>query len=127
DQILECDGQLLSKAKTIEEAKEKLKFLRGKTHRLISAVTIIWDHEIIWTYSDQAELTMDDFSDEFLEQYCALAGEKALTSSVVAVQIEGRGSWIFTSVKGDYFTILGLPLLPLLQYLKNNQDIGPKK
>lgn len=116
DQVLECDGQLLSKAVTPQAALEKLKFLRGRTHRLISAVALVKGEEILWQFSDHADLTMYDLSDEQLNTYCVKAGA-ALTRSVGAYELESYGSWLFESVKGDFFTVLGLPLLPLLAEL----------
>lgn len=123
DQVLECGGQILSKAGNVEEAKEKLKSLRGKTHRLISAVSVAKDGKILWRATQEAHLTMHDFSDAFLEAYCEKAGA-ALTRSVGAYELEGLGVNLFESIKGDYFTILGLPLLSLLNYLRAEFGIG---
>ena len=117
DQILECDGVIFQKAKTRDEACEKLRSLRGKTHRLISSVAIAYENEIIWHNTDTASLTMHDFSDEFLEKYLTAAHEDIL-SCVGAYAFEGTGAWLFDKIDGNYFTILGMPLLPLLTYLK---------
>lgn len=113
DQVLECGGQIFTKAGTIEEAREKLKTLRGKTHILHSAVSINGD----WVHTDSADLTMHDFDDAFLESYLQNAGD-ILTSCVGAYAIEGIGVQLFEKIEGDYFTILGMPLLPLLNKLR---------
>lgn len=123
DQILECDGKMLYKAENEDEAKDKLKFLSGKTHYLISAVTAVKGSEILWMHADSAALTMKTLSDDYLGNYCARAGE-ALMRSVGAYEIESLGARLFAKVEGDFFTIQGLPLLPLLQYLEDEQEIG---
>ncbi|MCB1720193.1 MAG: septum formation protein Maf [Alphaproteobacteria bacterium] len=123
DQILECTGKILSKAANKNEAHEKLKSLRGKTHRLISAVCVAQNDKILWKTTQSAELTMYDFDDNFLQQYMECAGE-ALTRSVGAYELESLGAQLFDKIEGDYFTILGMPLLPLLKYLRENQGIG---
>jgi septum formation protein len=124
DQILEIEGQILSKAPTKDAARVKLKKLRGKAHNLISSAAICLNGEILWQDTAQATLTMHDFSDAFLERYLDCAGE-ALTTAVGAYQIEGIGGWLFSEVEGDVFTILGMPLLPLLQYLRKNHNFAP--
>ncbi len=118
DQTLEHKGKLLFKATTYDKAKEKLKLLRGDVHTLYSSVCVAKNENIIFSYTDQAELTMHDFDDEFLSNYMELDPD-AFTSSVGAYKIEGAGAWLFSSVKGNIFTIMGMPLLPLLGFLRN--------
>ena len=117
DQILEQGGQLFQKAKTVDEAREKLKTLRGKTHQLISSVAIAKDNEIIWNDTDTASLTMYDFDDETLEEYLEIA-EDDILSCVGAYAFESHGAWLFKKIDANYFTILGMPLLPLLAFLR---------
>ena len=123
DQVLECDGEVFSKAPNKEEARAKLSILRDRSHRLISAVTLAQDGKILWRHHDQAELTMHHFSAEFLERYLEAAGEN-ITQCVGAYALEGRGIQLFEAIKGDYFTILGMPLLPLLRELRQTHGVS---
>ena len=122
DQVLECEGKLLNKASNEQEAREKLKTLRGQTHHLISAVCVAQGNEILWQNRQSASLTMHAFDDDFLERYIEQAGE-ALTRSVGAYELESLGVRLLKSVQGDYFTVLGMPLLSLLEYLQSDQDL----
>ncbi|MBG78953.1 MAG: septum formation protein Maf [Alphaproteobacteria bacterium] len=118
DQILEFHGHILSKAKSDDQAISRLKEMVGDTHHLISAVSIALDGEIIWQACDHAALSMHhDLDDAFFDRYKARAG-KALTASVGGYWLEDIGSWLFEAIDGNYFTILGMPLLPLLAYLR---------
>jgi septum formation protein len=117
DQMLECDGELFEKAKTPDAARETLRRLRGRKHRLISAAVIATGGAAIWRHADEAQLTMRPFTDEFLETYAAQAGF-ILTSSVGAYALEGLGAQLFAQVRGDGFTIQGMPLLPVLEALR---------
>jgi septum formation protein len=116
DQMLVCAGRIYSKAKTKEEARENLKNLRGRTHQLISAVCVAHGDEIMWSHTDTASLTMRGFDDDFFNDYMDAAGD-ALLNSVGGYELEGLGATLFERTEGDYFTILGLPLLPLLGFL----------
>ena len=93
--------------------------MRGRTHELHSALALVRDGDVLFAHVDTARLTMRDFSDDFLEQYLDMAGEAAL-ASVGGYQLESIGIHLFERVEGDYFTILGLPLLPLLGFLRQN-------
>jgi septum formation protein len=118
DQILILDNRIFDKPQSLTEARNQLVDLRGRTHRLVSAAAVVRRSEVLWALSDMAELTMRDFSDAFLSDYLSVAGEEAL-SSVGAYKVESRGIQLFERVSGDYFTVLGLPLLPLLTFLRS--------
>ena len=117
DQVLSCDGQVISKPQTIDAARETLLTLRGRTHQLHSAVAIAEDGDTKWAFTDTADMTMRQFSLPFLGRYLAEAGRDVL-GSVGAYQLEGLGIQLFESIEGDFFTILGLPILPLLRELR---------
>jgi septum formation protein len=117
DQILVCEGTLFDKPRDIDEARENLKKFRGRTHALVSGTVLLDDGAPVWSLSEQVSLTMRAFSDEFLEAYLLEAGEDVL-KSVGCYQLEGPGVQLFEAVDGDYFAILGLPLVPLLGALR---------
>lgn len=117
DQVLFCDGRFFSKATTIEEAIANFKFLNGKTHHLVSGVCLAQKDKILWHHTDRARLTMRSMSDAEIEKYCGRAGDSILRC-VGGYELEGLGAWLFDQIEGDYFTILGMPLLPLLQALR---------
>ena len=117
DQILECDGRWFNKPSDRKAAAETLRALRGRTHRLISAVTVFRGDECIWRYLESPGLTMRNFSEGFLEDYLNAAGSEIL-DSVGAYRLEGSGAQLFSRIDGDYFTILGLPLLALMEFLR---------
>ena len=117
DQMLECDGQWFDKPEDRDGARRHLQSLRGKTHLLITAAVIAFEGRIVWRHSETAKMTMRDFSDAFLDQYLDKAGE-GLTRSVGAYELEGAGAQLFDRVEGDFFSILGLPLIPLLGALR---------
>ena len=118
DQVLALDdGTLLDKAGGREEAREQLQRLRGTTHRLISAAVICEGGAPVWRYVDIAKLTMRTFSAAFLDSYLD-AEWPAISGCVGCFRLEGRGVQLFSRIEGSHFTILGLPLLPLLDYLR---------
>jgi len=117
DQILECGGRWFDKPSDVEAARAQLRALRGKDHTLVSAAAVVRNGSVVWHASDRAHLTMRDFSDGFLDAYITTAGPELL-GSVGAYRLEGLGAQLFERIEGDFFTILGLPLLPLLDFLR---------
>lgn len=117
DQTMSLGSQVFHKPKTMAEAENHLRSLSGKTHRLNSAIALARNGDIIWEHVSHAELTMRDLSAEFVHRHLTRVGDKAL-SSVGAYQLEGEGIQLFSKIDGDYFTIIGLPMLPLLQKLR---------
>ncbi|SEH27661.1 Maf family protein [Magnetospirillum fulvum] len=117
DQTLDLDGADFDKPRDRAEARSQLLALRGRTHCLYSAVAVVRDGQTRWQHVAEARLTMRDFSDAFLDDYLDRVGSAAL-SSVGGYQLEGLGAQLFTAIDGDFFTILGLPLLPLLEFLR---------
>ena len=116
DSALACNGRMFDKPPTLDAARKQLLALRGQTHELFSSVVVARGGVRLWHWNERARLTMRSFSEGFIDAYLARAGETVL-SSVGAYQLEGLGAHLFTRVDGDYFTILGLPLLPLLSFL----------
>jgi septum formation protein len=119
DQTLALGTERFSKPTDRADAARQLRALRGKTHALHSALALVRDDKVLFELVDTARLTMRDFSDRFLDDYLDMAGDTAL-ASVGGYQLEGIGIHLFEKVEGDYFTILGLPLLPLLAYLRKS-------
>lgn len=117
DQTLDLAGALFDKAETMAEARDRLQHLRGKTHKLHSAVVVALDGVVIWREVPAARLTMRPFTDAFLDSYLAGAGESIL-GSVGCYRLEDEGVQLFSRIDGDYFTILGLPLMGLLDLLR---------
>jgi len=122
DQTLARGNRRFSKPADRASAAEQLRALRGRTHELHSAIAMVRDGATLFACVDTAKLTMRDFSDEFLDNYLEMTGATAL-SSVGGYQLEGIGVHLFERIEGDYFTILGLPLLPLLAFLRENKFI----
>jgi len=118
DQTLELDGNLFTKPTSMEEARHTLLQLSGKTHHLHSAVSLVRDGETLWAHTATASLAMRACSPAFIGHYSAAAGE-AILESVGCYQLEGLGAQLFRQIDGDFFTVLGLPLLPLLAKLRD--------
>ncbi len=123
DQTLEFNGKIYHKPSNRLEAKVQLLELRGHTHDLNSAVACAENGEIIWHYQDQAKLKMRTFTDQFLESYLDTSQNDVL-SSVGAYKLEGFGIQLFEDIEGDYFTILGFPLLRLLKFLRSKNIVS---
>ena len=117
DQTLEAKGERWHKPATTEEARDQLLALSARSHQLHSAVVGVHDGTVQWRHLDSAVMTMRPLSLAEIDAYLDRVGETALTS-VGAYQIEGPGIQLFDRIQGDYFTILGLPLLPLLKWLR---------
>ncbi len=124
DQTLSFEGEILSKAKDADDARAKLIRLRGQTHTLVSSVCMTKGDDVLFAHTAQASLTMHNFSDVFLDAYMKRDPD-ALTSCVGAYKIEGAGAWLFSSIEGDVFTIMGMPLLPLLDFLHKEYGVTP--
>ena len=120
DIVIDLDGELISKPENREEALVILKKLNGKKHYLISSVCISKNGSMIWNYTDKAELTMKNFTDEDLEVYLSKIPDKSLFAYNV-YQIEGEGRKLFSKISGDENTIMGLPVLKIKEYLKTQQ------
>lgn len=124
DQVLGLDGQMFDKARSVEEARDRLLHLRGKTHTLHCGLAVVRAGEVIWRYRQESHLKVRNFSDAFLDQYLEQAGE-VLKASVGAYAYEELGAQLFEGVEGDYYAILGLPLLPVLDLLRQ-EGVLPK-
>jgi len=117
DQMLSFDGDRLTKADNMEMARRQLLRLSGGTHELHSAVVLARDEAVLWRHVETVRLTMRQLTPEFVGRYLAQVGDAAL-DSVGCYQLEGRGIQLFEQIDGDYFAVLGLPLLPLLAQLR---------
>lgn len=117
DQALDFKGKSWGKPETKEDALHQLSVLRGQTHHLLSAIVVYHQGEPVWRHVGKARLTMHDFSDDWLAGYVARNWD-SIRHSAGCYLLEAEGVRLFSAVDGDYFTILGLPLLPLLGYLR---------
>ncbi|MEX2642431.1 MAG: nucleoside triphosphate pyrophosphatase [Acetobacterales bacterium] len=117
DQILDCNGIWFAKPPDRDHARAQLLSLRGKTHTLVSGVCVVRDGSAVWHHVSEARLRMRPFSDGFADLYLDAMGDRAL-ATVGGYELEGLGSHLFDRVDGDWFTILGMPLLPLLDHLR---------
>lgn len=121
DQTLLFEGKLLHKVDDFSSAFARLKSFSGKIHYLETSVAIAFNNEIIWRYSEKVKLQMRELTDSEIEKYLLNQGDK-IFQSVSAYQLEGPAIQFFTKIEGDYFTILGLPLLPLLNILRELEN-----
>lgn len=119
DQMLECNGIWFDKPRDRDNTRAQLMALRGKTHQLVSAAVIYKEGSRIWGTIDTAHLTMRNFTEEWLDEYLDAAGDE-IFNCVGGYQLEGIGAQLFIEVRGDYFTVLGLPLLPLIGFLRDH-------
>lgn len=118
DQLMEMDGKLFDKPKSMEEARARLLSMRNKEHRLIGAVVVLEENQTPWVHMSTTKLFVRNFSEAFVDTYLKQEGEDVL-KSVGAYLFEARGAQLFEWVKGDFYSILGLPLLPLLGHLRS--------
>ena len=119
DQVLDCGGVLFDKPTDRDHARAHLRALSGKTHELVSAVAVMRDRERLWHHIDRARLSMRPLSEAFIGDYLDRMGDD-IFATVGGYRLEGLGAQLFTRVEGDFFTILGLPLLPLLDFLRQH-------
>ena len=122
DQVLVCDGHLLDKPVDKAAARAHLVALRGRAHQLLSAAVVFEEARPVWRHVGRAELAMRAFSDSFLDRYLEEEGDEVL-ASVGAYRIEDGGAQLFSRVTGDLFTVMGLPLLELLAFLRTREVI----
>ncbi|MFC4726009.1 nucleoside triphosphate pyrophosphatase [Glycocaulis abyssi] len=119
DQVLEFEGRAYDKSCDPDEARKRLIMLRGQTHALVGGLVLARDGEIVWQYESRCEMQVRAFSDAFLDRYMRDAGS-ILTAGVGGYAYEGLGAQLFDRVEGDFFAVLGLPLLPLLDALRQH-------
>ncbi len=122
DQILSIGRRVISKSENREAARDVLVSLRGREHTLSSAAVLCRDGLAIWRHASPVTLTMRDFSDAYLEAYLARNWPE-VSGAVGAYHLEGEGARLFSKVEGDYFSVLGLPLIELLSYLTQTGEI----
>ena len=123
DQILSQGQRLFDKAKSVSEARDRLLMMRGQTHTLHSGLAAVRQGRVIWRHGQESRLKVRTFSDAFLDAYLKAGGE-VLTKSVGAYAYEGLGAQLFECVEGDYFAILGLPLVPVLHLMRQEGVIA---
>lgn len=123
DQILDCEGQVFAKPCDIDEARRHLRALAGRTHRLYSAAVVCQAGRPLWRHVGTVRLTMRDISDTYLDAYLARNWD-SIRHSVGCYKLEEEGVRLFSRIEGDYFTVLGLPLIELLTWLGIRGDIA---
>ena len=124
DQLLVREERWFDKPASRTEAREHLLALRGRRHELVTAACVARDGAVVWRVVDRPFLFMRDFSEPFLDAYLAAVGDDVL-STVGAYRLEGAGAQLFARIEGDYFSVLGLPLLPLLEFLRSQGVVMP--
>lgn len=124
DQVLEFEGRAYDKSRDHSEARARLEMLRGKAHALVGGLVLARDGEIVWQHQSRCEMQMREVSDAFLDRYMREAGP-ILTAGVGGYAYEGLGAQLFERVEGDFFAVLGLPLLPLLGALRQHGVLEP--
>lgn len=124
DQILECDGIWFDKPGDYVQAKKQLMMLSGKRHRLVSGVALCMNKRVLWKSADNSFMTMRSICEKHVEKYLDKAGDK-IFSSVGSYQVEALGIHLFEQMEGNWFTILGLPLLPVLDVLRQHGIVDP--
>jgi septum formation protein len=117
DQLLDCAGEWFDKPRNREDARSQLQRLRGRSHELVTAAIMLRNQEPLWQALERPRLTMRAFTDAFLDCYLDAMGERVL-KTVGGYELEGLGAQLMEKIEGDYFAILGLPLLPLLHFLR---------
>lgn len=122
DQVLEFEGKAFDKSRDNAEARKRLEMLKGKTHALVGGLALVRDNALVWEYQSHCMMRVRDFSDAFLNRYMEEAGP-ILTAGVGGYAYEGLGAQLFDHVEGDFFAVLGLPLLPLLDALRQHGAI----
>ena len=123
DQVLDCRGTIFAKPETPDQAESQLRALSDRTHRLLSAAVVLKDGEPLWRHVGEVRLTMRRISESYLPDYVARNWE-SIRHSVGAYKLEEEGVRLFSRIEGDYFTILGLPLIELLTWLGIRGDIA---
>jgi len=119
DQMLVCDGEWFDKPEDLQGARAQLRKLRGRTHELISAICVVQGGVVAWHHVNRARITMRPFSESFIDDYVNKMGQN-ICATVGGYELEGLGAQLFSRIEGDYFTILGMPLLPLLDFLRGH-------
>ncbi len=122
DQVLSCEGELFEKPVGLEGVRGHLKRLMGKEHTLHAAVCAVRGGDVIWHHNSSARLCMRTLSERYIEHYLETAGE-SVCQSVGAYEMEGLGPNLFSEIDGDFYDILGLPLLPVLEFLRNEDVV----
>ncbi|SHH00059.1 Maf family protein [Cognatishimia maritima] len=122
DQVLDCDGVVFAKPRDKDEARVQLQTLRNKQHALLSAAVIYEDHKPVWRHVGMVRLRMRNFSDAYLDEYIERNWDH-IRDTVGCYQLEAEGVRLFSRIDGDYFTVLGMPLLEILSYLTLRGDL----